>query len=272
MNRDKIETAVTFVVMVSIILLLAAVCMKVMMDHDFKEAESRFYSDVEFEVETKLIERPYSLPIFPWSAYHKHSTRELSEQEITFLQEKKVAECMVDMTNYDDTLIQDRDSAVSLLYNSACRLITDDDREYYVWNEIAVEDIYIFAMVNMKGELFSFRFVTDLECDESEAINYVADCYENSESLYSTENETNKFVNNRELFIEQICVNLEKNKNLDINIFYKDTNFQKKPAQFIKNKGSILLNYVIETKQMEYVFLYFDSAIKKFSGYHLMLY
>ena len=270
MNRDKVTMAITVSLMIFVVLFLAAICMKVMIAYDFKKAEAKMYADVEFVPETKLMERPYYILLFPWSKYHKHSTYELSSDEIAFLKEKKVAECMIDMVNYDETLIQDRDSAVSLLYSNVSRLITDDDREYYVWNEIPIEDIYIYTMVNMKGEIFSFRYATTTEYDGQEAIDYVMESYEKGSVLaLGEERDCDK---NRVLFLENTCLKLDEYGNLNVEIFYKGIDFNKIPTQISQEKGNVLVEYRIESEGNKFIFLYFDSKTKKFSGYHLMLY
>ena len=271
MNRDRVTMAITVSLMIFIILFLTTICIKVMIAHDFKKVEAKMYTDVEFVPETKLMERPYYILLFPWSQYHKHSTRELSSDETAFLKEKKAAECIIDMVNYDETLIQDRDNAVSLLYNNVRRLITDDDREYYVWNEIPIEDIYIYTMVNMKGEIFSFRYATTTEYDGQEAIDYVMESYENGDFL-SYDEVMGDCDKNKTRFIENTYLKLSEYRNLNTKIFYKNIDFYQKPTQISQEKGSVLIEYKIESEDNKFVFLYFDSKTKKFSGYHLMLY
>ena len=173
-GRDKLNTAITFIVITAVIILTAMVVLLTMLQYDFEKAEARFFEGFTLSSPPELWERVPDLYIYPWSEYHKHSTRELSQEQSEFLKGKRVAECMVDMVNYDGVLISNKESAVSLLYAEARRLLTDDDKEYYVWNKIQIEGVYLFGMVNMEGEIFSFHYVTDMECDEEEAIQYVS--------------------------------------------------------------------------------------------------
>jgi len=270
-DREKLRTAFTVFVITVVILFSAMVILLAMLQYDFDKAEARFTEDFTFSSPIELWDRVPNLSIYPWSQYHKYSTRELSQEQIEFLQGKRVAECMVDMVNYDDILINDKESAVSLLYTNARRLLTDDDKEYYVWNQLQVEGVYLFGMVNMSGEIFSFHYVTDMEYDEQEAIEYVRNSFEDGQKYYSFDHNFNDFECNRKLFVETIRKKLEEYQNLDTTIFYKNIDLRKKPTINEENGNAILI-YVSETKEDYFVFLYLDCKTKKVSGYHLMLY
>lgn len=272
MNKDKFTTALAVFIMISVILLVATITLKVMLQYDFDRAEEELTADVSFTSELKLQERPYHISLFPWSRYHKHSTHELSEEELAFLQEKKVAECMVDMINYDEILIQDKDVAVSQIYNNARKLLTDEDKVYYVWNEFPLENIYLYTMINLKGEIFSFRYVTDTEYDEQEAIDYVMDNYEDDKITNLPSEESGDFEKNRKKFVKNAYEKLAEYQNLDTKIFYEDADFLRKPVQISKESGNVLIEYPLKSEEDVYIFLYLDSKTKKCSGYHLMLY
>ncbi|MCI9371466.1 MAG: hypothetical protein HFH65_14330 [Lachnospiraceae bacterium] len=141
-----------------------------------------------------------------------------------------------------------------------------------MWNKVQIEGIYLFGMANMKGEIFSFHYVTDMECDEEAVVQYVMENFENQEEdYYSLKQELNAFSSNRTLFIKNISEKLIEYENLDTTIFYKDTDLDKKPTINEKN-GSVVLIYLSKTKTDYFVFLYLDCKTKKVSGYHLMLY
>ncbi len=269
--REKLNTVIAFIVITAVIILTAMVALLTMLQHDFEKAETKFFEGFTLSSPPELWERVPDLYIYPWSEYHKYSTRELSQEQSEFLQTKRVAECMVDMVNYEEVLISNRENAVSLLYNEARRLLTDDDKEYYVWNEIQIEGVYLFGMVNMKGEIFSFHYVTDMKCEEEEAIQYVEDSFEGRADIYGLNDETNVFSNNRNFYLKFICEKLEEYENLDTTIFYQDINFRKKPSINGEN-GTAILIYISETKEDYFIFLYLDCKTKKISGYHLMLY
>ncbi len=270
-GRDKLNTAITFIVITAVIILTAMVVLLTMLQYDFEKAEARFFEGFTLSSPPELWERVPDLYIYPWSEYHKYSTRELSQEQSEFLKGKRVAECMVDMVNYDGVLISNKESAVSLLYAEARRLLTDDDKEYYVWNKIQIEGVYLFGMVNMEGEIFSFHYVTDMECDEEEAIQYVKDSFEGRQEAYEFNDELIAFSNNRNLYMTTISEKLEEYENLDTSIFYQNINLRKKPTINEEN-GTAILIYISETKEDYFVFLYLDCKTKKISGYHLMLY
>lgn len=269
--REKLNTVIAFIVITAVIILTAMVALLTMLQHDFEKAETKFFEGFTLSSPPELWERVPDLYIYPWSEYHKYSTRELSQEQSEFLQTKRVAECMVDMVNYDSILIQDKESAVSLLYAESRRLLTDDDKEYYVWNQIQIEGIYLFAMVNMSGEIFSFRYVTDMEYEGMEAIQYVRESFKNTEDLYFMGHEFNEFENNRKLFIEAVNRYLTKYENMSTEIFYQNIDLKKKPTVKEEN-GHVVLVYISEVKTDYFIFLYLDCKTKKISGYHLMLY
>ena len=270
-GQDKFNTAITVVVITLVVIITSAVALMAILQHDFEKAETKFFEDFTISSSPELWERVPDLLIYPWNEYHKYSTRELSQEQGEFLQGKRVAECMVDMVNYDGVLIKDKESAVSLLYTQARRLLTDDDKEYYVWNQIQVEGVYLFSMVSMNGDIFSFHYVTDMECDETEAIRYVRESFKDTKDLYSIEHEFNDFENNRKLFVEAVNKYLTEYENLNTKIFYENIDLKKKPAINEKN-GDVVLVYISETKADYFVFLYLDCKTRKISGYHLMLY
>ncbi len=270
-GQEKLNTAITFIVITAVVILTAVVALMAILQHDFEKAETKFFEDFTLSSPPELWERVPDLLIYPWNEYHKYSTRELSREQNEFLQGKKVAECMVDMVNYDSILIQDKESAVSLLYAESRRLLTDDDKEYYVWNQIQIEGIYLFAMVNMSGEIFSFRYVTDMEYEGMEAIQYVRESFKNTEDLYFMGHEFNEFENNRKLFIEAVNRYLTKYENMSTEIFYQNIDLKKKPTVKEEN-GHVVLVYISEVKTDYFIFLYLDCKTKKISAYHLMLY
>ena len=196
-GQDKFNTAITVVVITLVVIITSAVALMAILQHDFEKAETKFFEDFTISSSPELWERVPDLLIYPWNEYHKYSTRELSQEQGEFLQGKRVAECMVDMVNYDGVLIKDKESAVSLLYTQARRLLTDDDKEYYVWNQIQVEGVYLFSMVSMNGDIFSFHYVTDMECDETEAIRYVRESFKDDKNYHSLEEEYSSFIDNR---------------------------------------------------------------------------
>lgn len=268
---EKLSTAITFIVITVVIILTAMVVLLTMLQHDFEKAETKFFEGFTLSSPPELWESVPDLYIYPWSEYHKYSTRELSQEQNEFLKGKRVAECMVDMVNYDGVLISDEESAVSLLYTEARKLLTDDDKEYYVWNKIQIEGVYLFGMVNMKGEIFSFHYVTDMECEETEAVEYVKNSFEGNKDLHGFNSELNTFSSNRKLYLETISNKLIEYGNLDTSIFYQNIDLRKKPTVNEEN-GSVVLIYLSETKEDYFVFLYLDCKTKKISGYHLMLY
>ncbi len=254
-GQEKLNTAITFIVITAVVILTAVVALMAILQHDFEKAETKFFEDFTLSSPPELWERVPDLLIYPWNEYHKYSTRELSREQNEFLQGKKVAECMVDMVNYDSILIQDKESAVSLLYAESRRLLTDDDKEYYVWNQIQIEGIYLFAMVNMSGEIFSFRYVTDMEYEGMEAIQYVRESFKNTEDLYFMGHEFNEFENNRKLFIEAVNRYLTKYENMSTEIFYQNIDLKKKPTVKEEN-GHVVLVYISEVKTDYFIFLY----------------
>lgn len=270
-RKDKIETVIAFIVITAGIILMGMVGAVVILQHGFKKAEAEFYEGFDFTPSTELWDRVPYLSIYPWSEYHKYSTRDLPQEQIEFLKEKRVAECMVDMVNYESSIIGDKESAVEQLYAGARKLLTEDDSEYYVWKQFPIEGVYVYAMVNMKGEIFSFHYVTDVECDEQEAIQYVRDSFQNKEDVYKFDSEISDFSTNRVFYIETISKKLTEYENLDTTIFYKDIDLRKKPAINEEN-GNAVMTYVSETKRDYFVFLYLDCKTKRVSGYHVMLY
>lgn len=270
--RDKIHTMIAFVVVTIVTISLSVIAVLAMLKYDFEKAETKFFEGFDFSFSPELWERVPELYIYPWSEYRKYSTRELSQEQEEFLKGKRVGECMVDMVNYDGSIISDRESAVSLLYDEARKLLTEDDKEYYVWNKVQIEGVYLFGMVNMKGEIFSFHYVTDMECEEEEAIQYVKDSFKNdNDNYYSLDYQFSDFSNNRTLFIKTISEKLLEYENLDTSIFYQNIDLKKKPTINEENGNAILI-YLSKTKEDYFVFLYLDCNTKKISGYHLMLY
>ncbi len=270
-GQEKLNTAITFIVITAVVILTAVVALMAILQHDFEKAETKFFEDFTLSSPPELWERVPDLLIYPWNEYHKYSTRELSREQNEFLQGKKVAECMVDMVNYDSILIQDKESAVSLLYAESRRLLTDDDKEYYVWNQIQIEGIYLFAMVNMSGEIFSFRYVTDMEYEGMEAIQYVRESFKNDENYHSLNEEYSSFIDNRNLYVKTISEKLTEYENLDTTLFYQNIDLRKRPV-INEQSGNAVLVYISETRTDYFIFLYLDCKTKKISGYHLMLY
>lgn len=268
-GRDKLNTVITFIVITLVVILTSVIALMAILQHGFEKAETKFFEEFTISSPPELWERVPDLLIYPWNEYHKYSTRELSQEQEVFLQGKKIAECMVDMVNYDEILIQDKESAVSLLYAQARRLLTDDDKEYYVWNQIQVEGVYLFAMVSMNGEIFSFHYVTDMDCDETEAIQYVKESFKDDENYHSLNEEYSSFIDNRNFYVKTVSEKLTKYKNLDTTLFYQNIDLRKKPVINEKN-GNVILIYISETKTDYFVFLYLDCKTKKISGYHLM--
>lgn len=244
-----------------------------MLRHEFETTRSSL-KETKFVTEASIMEIQKSIPLFPWNQYHKYNTIELSEEELIFLHKKKAAECMIDIINYEDTYIYNKDIAVSTIYSSARKLNTDDNREYYVWYETLVEDICIYSMMNMNGEIFTFRFVTDLNADGEDALNYLINAYKSNTDLYLFDNECSKFEDNRKAFLENAYLKLTQYENLNAEIFYKGIDLSKKPCQISTEKGSILMEFTTEAKESKNscIFLYFDNQTKKISGYHLLLY
>ncbi|MCI8718016.1 MAG: hypothetical protein HFH63_05115 [Lachnospiraceae bacterium] len=269
-GQDKFNTAITVVVITLVVIITSAVALMAILQHDFEKAETKFFEDFTISSSPELWERVPDLLIYPWNEYHKYSTRELSQEQGEFLQGKRVAECMVDMVNYDGVLIKDKESAVSLLYTQARRLLTDDDKEYYVWNQIQVEGVYLFSMVSMNGDIFSFHYVTDMECDETEAIRYVRESFKDDKNYHSLEEEYSSFIDNRNFYVKTVSEKLTKYKNLDTTLFYQNIDLRKKPVINEEN-GNVVLIYISETKTDYFVFLYLDCKTKKVSGYHLIL-
>ncbi len=269
-GQDKFNTAITVVVITLVVIITSAVALMAILQHDFEKAETKFFEDFTISSSLELWERVPDLLIYPWNEYHKYSTRELSQEQGEFLQGKRVAECMVDMVNYDGVLIKDKESAVSLLYTQARRLLTDDDKEYYVWNQIQVEGVYLFSMVSMNGDIFSFHYVTDMECDETEAIRYVRESFKDDKNYHSLEEEYSSFIDNRNFYVKTVSEKLTKYKNLDTTLFYQNIDLRKKPVINEEN-GNVVLIYISETKTDYFVFLYLDCKTKKVSGYHLIL-
>ncbi len=269
-GQDKFNTAITVVVITLVVIITSAVALMAILQHDFEKAETKFFEDFTISSSPELWERVPDLLIYPWNEYHKYSTRELSQEQGEFLQGKRVAECMVDMVNYDGVLIKDKESAVSLLYTQARRLLTDDDKEYYVWNQIQVEGVYLFSMVSMNGDIFSFHYVTDMECDETEAIRYVRESLKDDKNYHSLEEEYSSFIDNRNFYVKTVSEKLTKYKNLDTTLFYQNIDLRKKPVINEEN-GNVVLIYISETKTDYFVFLYLDCKTKKVSGYHLIL-
>ncbi len=269
-GQDKFNTAITVVVITLVVIITSAVALMAILQHDFEKAETKFFEDFTISSSPELWERVPDLLIYPWNEYHKYSTRELSQEQGEFLQGKRVAECMVDMVNYDGVLIKDKESAVSLLYTQARRLLTDDDKEYYVWNQIQVEGVYLFSMVSMNGDIFSFHYVTDMECDETEAIRYVRESFKDDKNYHSLEEEYSSFIDNRNFYVKKKKKKLTKYKNLDTTLFYQNIDLRKKPVINEEN-GNVVLIYISETKTDYFVFLYLDCKTKKVSGYHLIL-
>lgn len=269
MKKTQFISFLAFFLVVFIMIFFVKVCMQEIIKYEFeKNATDKV---LPFSVEQKVIEKPMSFVLFPWSKYMQKNISELSEEQKTFVQEKKLAECIVDMVNYDDILIQDRDSAVAGLYEDIRKLTTEDGREYYVWNRWQVEGIYIFAMVNMKGEIFSFHFVTDLECDGEGAIEYVEENCVNEQKVFDMKYEMNDFQKNREIFIQNMGMKLETYENLNTQMFYS-SDLRGIPNKIIEENGNLILQYATVTEKEGYIYLYFENNKKKFSGYHLQLY
>lgn len=272
MNKKK--TAAAIFIIVCVILFASMTSIKATLRHGFETVRNSLIKETEFVTDASIMEIQKSISLFPWNQYHKYITIELSEKEVAFLREKKAAECMIDIINYEDTYVYNKDIAVSVIYNSARKLITDDNREYYVWYETLVEDIYIYSMMNMNGQIFTFRFVTDLKADGEDALNYLINNYQNNINTYLFDNESSKFEDNRKAFLENAYLKLTEYENLDAEIFYKGIDLTKKPCQLSSEKGSILMEFTTEAKESKSscIFLYFDNNTQKISGYHLLLY
>lgn len=268
MKKDYFVSLIKVLLLVFLLSFLMMIFLTLIIRHEFSvNARDKV---VPFSVESGTFDKPLSFTLYPWSKYQQKNISELSEEQKAFIQQKQLAECMIEMTNYDDVLIQDKDSAVTTLYNDVRKLKTEDDREYFVWNQCQIEEIYIFAMSNMSGELFSFHYVTDLECDDEEAMEYVLENSnedDDGNGIYSFDYEKNCFQENIDNFINSISGILNEYQNLNSVLFRTNIEFHGKADNFITENGNILLGYKKDTTLINYVYLYLDSTTKKISGY-----
>ena len=86
--RDRIHTAIAFVVVTTVTIFMSVVAVQAILKYDFKKAEARFFEGFDYSFSPELWERVPDLYIYPWSEYHKHSTRELSQEQGEFLRGK----------------------------------------------------------------------------------------------------------------------------------------------------------------------------------------
>lgn len=273
MKKQRLISILTILFIIFFVTMLMRLCMGAIIRHEF-EANKR-NREVPFSVKTETLEKPMSFTIYPWSKYKKKNISELSEEQKIFLREKKVAECMTDMINYDDILVADREGAAAVLYDEVRKLSTEDGREYFVWYQTLVEEIYVFAMVNMEGQIFSFHYVTDLECQDEGAVEYVLKDYgeENGEKgFYGMGYRESELEKNRENFLRNAGKKLLEYENLDSKVFAGSGSLSLIPSKLTEENGSILLEYATYAEEDGYMYLYFDEKTRKFSGYHLELY
>lgn len=270
MKKQGFISLITVFIVIFILTFVTKLCMEGIIEHEFLlNSKDKF---VALSIRDKDLEKPMSFTVFPWSKYKKKNICELTEEQKTFVQEKRLAECIVEMVNYDDILIQDKDNAVLELYGDIRKLTIEDGREYFVWYRTQVEGVCVFAMVSKEGEIFSFHYVTDIEYDYEEAMEYILENYENSRGVYEIGYELNSFETNRELFIEKICLKLKECGNLNLENYYQDVNLRKEPDKLNEENGSILMEYKSLTENSQSVYFYFDNQTKNFSGYHLEFY
>ena len=270
MKKDYFVSLIKVLLLVFLLSFLMMIFLTLIIRHEFSvNARDKV---VPFSVESGIFDKPLSFTLYPWSKYQQKNISELSEEQKAFIQQKQLAECMIEMTNYDDVLIQDKDSAVTTLYNDVRKLKTEDDREYFVWNQCQIEEIYIFAMANMSGELFSFHYVTDLECDDEEAMEYVLENYNTNKGGVSLDYKVNTFEKNREEFLNNMEDTLTNYDNIATDNSYDYGMISLQPNKIATEHGNLLLEYITLSENNETIYLYFDNNAKKFSGYHFILY
>lgn len=271
MKKDYFVSLIKVLLLVFLLSFLMMIFLTLIIRHEFSvNARDKV---VPFSVESGTFDKPLSFTLYPWSKYQQKNISELSEEQKAFIQQKQLAECMIEMTNYDDVLIQDKDSAVTTLYNDVRKLKTEDGREYFVWNQCQIEEIYIFAMSNMSGELFSFHYVTDLKCDDEEAMEYVLENSNDNQGGVALSYEMNELEKNKENFLINTKRVLTESNNIISPDFF-DSNFIFAPPNKIGDEnGNLLMEYTIYmNNEDKKIFFYFDKYTKKFSGYHYIAY
>lgn len=267
MNKQNLISFITVVLLLFLLPLFAKICMEEFVSREFDaNTEDKI---VMLKPDNRTFEKPMSFTLYPWSKYKKKDICELSAEQKAFVKEKKLAECMVDITNYDSTFIRNKDTAAEILYDDIRNLKTEEGDEYFVWYRSEVENIYIFAMANMDGNIFSFHFVTDIEYTHEDALEYVLENFEESENELSNLLTKTNFKLNQETFLNNTKNILAKYQNIDSNLFNFNTVVFTYPNKITSESGNILITYATNFEDENYIYLYLDNQTKKFSGYQI---
>lgn len=267
MNKQNFISLITVVLLIFLLPLFAKICMEEFVRHEFDaNTEDKV---IMLKPDNRTFEKPMSFTLYPWSKYKKKNICELSAEQKAFVKEKRLAECMVDMTNYDDTLIQNKATAVDILYDDIRNLKTEEGEEYFVWYRSEVENLYLFAMANMNGDIFSFHFVTDIEYTQEDALEYVLENFEESENKLSNLPEETEFKLNQKSFLNNTKHILAAYQNADSNLFRFNTVAFTYPKTITSENGNILITYASNSEDENYIYLYLDDQTKKFSGYQI---
>lgn len=227
-----------------------------------------------FEFFTIQRETPLSFSISPWTQYKQKNVHALSTEQEEFLREKQLAECMTELMNYDEEIVTDSSGAIATIYDQFRILTTDDGGYYYVLYKVKIAHVYLFALIDMEGELFSFHFVSDYEYDDGGyALQYVENSYNDDNDIFgiSLHSSENNLFNSIDLFSKTANNTWDKYHYLNKNLFIQNTNFYFyiQPDKIFEENGSIIICYVNEQTQSQHVYLFIDKQTKQLTGYHL---
>ncbi len=275
MKKQYIKS-IFFSIMIFLILLVvstAGIMWYVLQSFEEKGQSKRMV----FSTEEQKLEKPLTFSIYPWSKYQQKNVSELSQEQLQFVREKQLAECMVELTNYDGGVITDCESTIEMLYQQV-RLLQVEEETYYVWYKIPAESVYLFAMANMDGDLFSYHYVTDLDCEDDGTLEYLIEQWNISEEnkkgvqIYDEEYEASAFEKNRIQFLRGL-ENIVNKYSVNLGIKFPQVIFSSIDAGDIINEKGAYIVQSMNSSDAEFVFsIFFDKQKRKVCGYQIWNY
>lgn len=270
MRKQRIRMAVLLTGIICIITMLCIVCTTTMIKKEFAKQEKDTL--LSFELDTSNQKKSISFEVYPWSKYEESNIQALTEEQQEFVKEKQLAECIVELMNYDEVLIADTQEAINTIYDAFCVLHTSE-QIYYTLYCVPLNHVYLFAMADVTGELFSFHYVSDYEYEDGgEALKYIQESYvESEEDGIALGQELSPFQKNREKF----CMNAgrvwEKYHHMSENIFWGGTEFYfyVKPDKILEENGTVMVGYRNEYTKENYIYYILDKKTRKICGYHI---
>lgn len=267
MKKQKFVTIIFILVVVNVFTALSCLFLELFFRNEInkKTRDKR----VPIEINADSLDKTLTFSVYPWSKYKKGSLSKPDEEQKSFLREKELAECIVDLVNYDGQLISDKENAKEILYHEL-RVLNAEGRKFYVLYQVKVEEVFVFAMIDMEGKLFSFHYVTDCEYqDGGDTIKYVMEQYAQSGKIHSLDENVSEFYLNKNLFITNMTNTLELYNNMYVKSVINEITLYTLPDKTTDESGSIMLEYTLVPTDNQYIYFYIDKQSKKFSGYHI---